>query len=168
MLFDDPGAISEVGERVLMLAPTPRDAAMARSILAESGFMTEVFESYADLARALEEGAGAIILMEEFFALKDAAGLRELLGRQPAWSSLAMIVLSAGKDRLPKAQSALESFANAVLVERPVRIAPLISAIKAALAARRRQYEIRDYIQEIKRSARERDRLYQAAEAANR
>ena len=100
MLFDDPGAISEVGERVLMLAPTPRDAAMARSILAESGFKSEVFEIYEDLARALEEGAGAVILMEEFFASKDAAGLLELLGRQPAWSSLALIVLSAGRDRL--------------------------------------------------------------------
>jgi hypothetical protein len=99
MPSDDSCAPDEIGERVLMLAPTPRDAAMARSILAESGFVSEVFEAYEDLALAVEQGAGAVILMEEFFALKDAAGFLELLQRQPAWSSLTLIVLSAGRDR---------------------------------------------------------------------
>ena len=104
--------------------------------------------------------------MEEFFASEDAGRLLELLGRQPAWSSLPLIVLSAGKGRLSKAGPVLKSLANVVLLERPARIVPLVSAVRAALAARRRQYEIRDYIEEMKRSAEERDRLYQAAEAA--
>lgn len=52
---------------------------------------------------------------------------------------------------------------------------PLVSAIRSALAARQRQYELRDYIERTRRAVEERDRLYKAAnearaeaEAANR
>ena len=163
---EDPGGRDQIGDRVLMLAPTARDGAMARSILADSGIASAVFESFEGLARALEEGAGAIILMEEFFVSADAPRLSELLARQPAWSNLPLVVLSAEKDRLSEARTAARSFSNVVLLDRPARIVPLVSAIKAALAARRRQYEIRDNIEEIRRSAEERDRLYKAAEEA--
>lgn len=156
----------EAGERVLMLAPTSRDAGMARDILAESGFAPQVFGAYEDFARCLGEGAGAVILMEEFFATRDAERLLEVLERQPAWSSLPLIVLSAAKGQPSRAQTALKSFANIVLLERPARIVTLVSAIQAALAARRRQYELRDSIEAMRRTAEERDRLYREAEAA--
>jgi signal transduction histidine kinase/ActR/RegA family two-component response regulator len=163
---DDEGGHDAAGHRVLMLAPTIRDAAMARSVLADSGFAAEVFVAFDELARALEGGAGAVILMEEFFASKDAGPLLDVLGRQPAWSSLPLVVLSAGKGGRSTAEAVIKSFANVVLLERPARIVPLVSAIKAALAARQRQYEIRDNLEQMKRSAEERDQLYRAAEEA--
>jgi signal transduction histidine kinase/ActR/RegA family two-component response regulator len=163
---DDEGGRDAARHRVLMLAPTIRDAAMARSILADSGIAAEVFVAFDELAWALEGGAGAVILMEEFFASKDAGPLLDVIGRQPAWSSLPLIVLSAGKGGRSKAEAVIKSFANVVLLERPARIGPLVSAIRAALAARQRQYEIRDNLEQMKRSAEERDRLYRAAEEA--
>jgi signal transduction histidine kinase/ActR/RegA family two-component response regulator len=165
-MSDDGRSPHELGNRVLMLAPTVRDAAMAKSILAESGFVPEIFQAYDELACALKEGAGAIILMEEFFASDDAGHLLETLKRQPAWSSLSLIVLSSGKNPLSKTGPTIRSLANVVLLERPAHIEPLVSAVRAALTARQRQYELRDNIQEIKRSAEERDRLYKAALAA--
>ena len=114
---EDPGGRDQIGDRVLMLAPTARDGAMARSILADSGIASAVFESFEGLARALEEGAGAIILMEEFFVSADAPRLSELLARQPAWSNLPLVVLSAEKDRLSEARTAARSFSNVVLLE---------------------------------------------------
>ena len=51
----DPG---RPHERVLMLAPTARDAAMARSVLADAGFAPAVFEAFDELADAVREGAG--------------------------------------------------------------------------------------------------------------
>jgi DNA-binding NtrC family response regulator len=156
---EDQGGHDKAGNRVLMLAPTARDAAMARSILADSGFAAEVFGAFDELAHALEGGAEVVVLMEEFFISKDAGPLLDMLGRQPAWSNLPVIVLSAAKGRHAKAEPVMRSLANVVLLERPARIVPLVSAIRAALAARQRQYEIRDNMEQIKRSAEERDRL---------
>ena len=168
---EDPGNRGEFGDRVLMLAPTARDGAMARSILADSGLASAVFESFDELARGLEEGAG-----------RDHPHGRVLQSprtpRRPPrnTSAAARVVQPAargarrhGKDsqRLSEAgPPPIGSFPNVVLLDRPARIAPMVSAIRAALAARRRQYEIRDNIEEIRRSAEERDRLYKAAEEA--
>ena len=104
--------------------------------------------------------------MEEFFASEGTSISWKPSSAQPAWSSLSLIVLRSGSNALSKAEPVIRSLANVVLLERPARIEPLVSAVRAALAARRRQYEIRDNIQEIRRSAEERDRLYRAAEAA--
>jgi signal transduction histidine kinase/ActR/RegA family two-component response regulator len=155
-----------LGFRVLMLAPTVRDATMAQSVLAHAGIEAAVFYAYEEVAAALDKGAGAIILMEEFFSSRYVGHLLETLKRQPAWSSLSLIVLSSGKHPVPKAGPAIDSLANVVLLERPVRIEPLVTAVRAALTARRRQYEIRDNIQEIKLAYEDRDRLYNAAESA--
>ena len=159
----DPHAL---GHRVLMLAPTVRDAAMARSILADSHFAAEVFEAFETFVAAMQHGAGAVILMEEFFVSKDAGVLFAVLKQQPPWSNLPLIVLTTAHGRPSKADHAIKSFANVVLLERPVRIAPLVSAVGAALLARQRQYEIRDNLEQIKRFAAEQDRLYRAAEEA--
>ena len=39
-----------------------------------------------------------------------------------------------------------------MLLERPVRVPTLLSSVRSALRARRRQYEVRDYLIERKRS----------------
>jgi signal transduction histidine kinase/CheY-like chemotaxis protein len=165
-MYEERTSLDRLGYRVLMLAPTVRDATMAQSVLSQSGFEPAVFRSYDDVAHALEKGAGAIILMEEFFDSEYAGDLLEILKRQPPWSSLALIVLSSEKNPSQRARPGIGSLANVVLLERPVHIEPLVTAVRAALTARRRQYEIRDNIQEIKRAAEERDRLYNAAETA--
>ncbi|WP_422923259.1 hybrid sensor histidine kinase/response regulator [Singulisphaera sp. PoT] len=162
----DHRGVDEAADRVLMLAPTARDAEMARGILGESGFTPYVLRAHDDLTRAIEEGAGVVILMEEYFATEESDRLLEVLGRQPAWSSLPIIVLTSGKGHLSRAEAVLKTLANVVLLDRPTRIVPLLSAIRAALAARRRQYELRDSIEEMKRTAEERDRLYREANAA--
>src|SRR5205085_11319255 len=51
---------------------------------------------------------------------------------------------------------------NVTLIERPLRSRTLLSLVDAALRARRRQYEIRNYIEERKRSEEE---LRRATEA---
>src|SRR4051794_38852364 len=96
---DDHGEGSRLARRGLMLAPTPRDGAMAQDILADSGIESAVFDSFDRLTAAVEEGAGALVLMEEFFASDDARSLLEMLVGQPPWSNLPLIVLSSGRAR---------------------------------------------------------------------
>jgi signal transduction histidine kinase len=57
---------------------------------------------------------------------------------------------------------------NAVLLERPVRIATLITAIRSALRARLRQFEIRDYVVERERILESERAARAEAEDANR
>ncbi len=154
------------GLRVLMLAPTPRDAAMALDILAESGIAAAVFDTFDALQAAIDQGAGALILMEEFFSSDDTRALVAGLAAQPAWSNLPLIVLSSGRARQLHAGPILHALPSVVFLERPVRIEPLVSAVRAALAARQRQYEIRDHLEDLRRSAEERQVLYTEAQAA--
>jgi signal transduction histidine kinase/ActR/RegA family two-component response regulator len=62
--------------------------------------------------------------------------------------------VSAARARLP----------GALLIERPVRIENLLSAIRSGLESRRRQYATRDLLTEIQSAASERAALQEAAE----
>ena len=55
----------------------------------------------------------------------------------------------------------LESLGNVSLLERPIEPVTLVSAVKAALRARRRQYEVRDHLVEREHSAARLEELVQ-------
>jgi signal transduction histidine kinase len=57
---------------------------------------------------------------------------------------------------------------NVMLLERPVRVATLVTAVRSAMRARLRQYENRDYIVERDRLLRSERRAREDAEQANR
>src|SRR5438105_6894738 len=80
--------------RVLLLAPTARDAALSRSILDEAGLACTVCEDLRTLCRELEAGAGAMVLPERALDESEAAELVEALERQPAWSDLPILMLT--------------------------------------------------------------------------
>src|SRR4028119_1092022 len=60
----------------------------------EAGRAPAVVEAAGGVADGGREGAGAVLLMEEFFASEDAGRLLEVLSRQPAWSNLPLLVLA--------------------------------------------------------------------------
>jgi signal transduction histidine kinase len=94
-------------------------------------------------------GAGALIIAEEALRIGDIQRLAELMSNQPAWSDFPLILLTLSGEVTAQSQwrqrlrAPLE---RALELERPVRPETLISSVQAALRARRRQYEIRDYI----------------------
>ena len=139
-------------ERVLVVAPTFMDAALSQSILTEAGLTCQLCADPDKLGQIVSEGVGAILLTEELLAAGQAYGLAEALRRQPAWSDIPVLLLSAaGADSSPGAY-AMELFDNVTVLERPVRITNLVSALQAALRARRRQYELRDRLAELERA----------------
>ncbi|HJS22479.1 MAG TPA: PAS domain S-box protein [Steroidobacteraceae bacterium] len=131
-------------ERVLVLAPTAADAALTQSILAEGGLSSCICADLAELIQELASGAGAILLTEETIAREDAPDLVEALQREPAWSDPPiLLVASAGADSRTAAWG-MELLGNVTILERPVRVNTLISALRSALRARYRQYLLRD------------------------
>jgi signal transduction histidine kinase/ActR/RegA family two-component response regulator len=140
-------------ERVLILAPTQRDARISQSILAESGVASLACTTLDELCNEIEAGAGAIVLSEEALRRGGLSRLVEVVAQQPAWSDFPFLVLTGEGADSELALRTLETLGNVTLLERPVRVPALVSAVRAALRARRRQYQIRDHLAEARRIA---------------
>jgi len=138
--------------RVLVLAPRGRDAELAAEILARAGMACRVCADLADLVATATEGAGAALVAEE--ALEgddDERGLLRWAAAQPPWSDFPFVVLAAPRGDIAQGARSpawFDGLGNAVLLERPLGAAALASAVRAALRARRKQYETRAYLAE--------------------
>jgi signal transduction histidine kinase/CheY-like chemotaxis protein len=132
-------------EQVLVLAPHGRDAALAVQLLTRSGLSAVECASMLDLAGALAD-AGCAILTEEALSKDGLAVLVNGLALQPAWSDFPFILLASksatGRDTI----GAWHTLGNVTLLDRPTQSRTLVSAVGAALRARRRQYEVKEAI----------------------
>jgi len=131
-------------DRVLILTATSRDAVLTRDLLATSGIRGEICASFQDLQRRMADGAAAILVAEEAVTLANNASLRAVLVRQPPWSDLPVLVLTRSDSE--EVGAAIRNLGNVTLLERPMRVATLLSTVRTALRARKRQYQIRGYI----------------------
>jgi signal transduction histidine kinase/ActR/RegA family two-component response regulator len=156
-------------ERVLILAPTGRDASLTDKYLAEAGVRVEECAGMKELCEKLSAGAGAALISEEALTTESLRRLLDALGGQPTWSDFPVIVMTTGGGATPVKLGALKSLGeagNITLVERPTRIITLVSTIRAALRARRRQYQVREHLDAEKRAQEERSRLLEEAVVA--
>jgi signal transduction histidine kinase/ActR/RegA family two-component response regulator len=133
--------------RVLVLAPTRADADVTLRVLAQAGLAGEICGSSADLAREILRGAGAVIVTDDVARGDPPSELRFLLDRQPSWSELPILVLA--RPESPRL-AALRTIPGVLLLERPVHIRSLVSAVEAALRARLRQYELRNQLEQTR------------------
>ncbi|MEG8038855.1 PAS domain S-box protein [Sphingomonas sp. LR60] len=137
---------STVSERALVLAPRGRDASLAGAMLAEANLETAACTSLAHLVAELDKGAALVIVTEEAIATADLSALSSWLGGQEEWSDLPFILLTSrggGLERNPAAARHLEVLGNVTFLERPFHPTTLISIVRSAVRARRRQYDAR-------------------------
>jgi signal transduction histidine kinase/ActR/RegA family two-component response regulator len=156
----DPTPVAAEG-RVLVLAPTGRDAGLTRQILDRAGVVNEQCADMAALVRAAAEGVGCLLIAEEALSGGARRELLDLLLAQPGWSDLPVLVLTRHGADSAVASAAVEQLGNVTLLERPVRVAALVSACRVALRARERQYQIRAHLRREaadKQALREADR----------
>lgn len=136
---------------VLVFAPFGKDAALIERVLHQSAVATLVLPNVQGLEAAICEDAGAAILPEEVLQNGTIGVLAQRLSTQPPWSDFPIIVLTGSGMSTASTESAVRSRAplgNVTLLERPLRPVTLISAVRSALIARRRQYEVRDHLSE--------------------
>jgi len=125
---------------------------MANAVLARARITTHYCANLSELVRGLQEGAGAIMLAEEVLADPAAAALTEVLGSQPPWSDVPVLILARqGADSRVIAE-AMDKLANVTVIERPMRVASLISTVRTALRARNRQYQLRGLLDGLRES----------------
>ncbi len=148
--------------RVLVFAPTGRDAALAARVLRTAGIRSQPCEDLEDLRIEMRQGAGAVLLTEEALTAGTMDQLVEIFSSQLPWSDLPVLVFSSRGSQgetLPLATRRLGAAANVILLDRPTRKVTLVSAVRSALRARGRQYEVRDLLLQLERGVRDRDRF---------
>ncbi|HEV2296105.1 MAG TPA: PAS domain S-box protein [Tepidisphaeraceae bacterium] len=132
--------------RVLLLAPTARDGETTRGLLASASIDCFVCHTLGHVCAEAVVGAAAVIVPEEVVLSDEADVLAEQLRQQPVWSDIPVIVLSRSGAESHAVEKALATLGNVTLIERPMRISTLLSAVSAALRARERQYQVRDHL----------------------
>ena len=142
--------ISQLDERILILAPVGRDGPAMASLLVDHGFAAVICESAAELRERISEGAGVLLLTEEALELAQLPEVLEQLQTQPFWSELPLIILThGGESRLARLLDTVAAAAGVItLLERPIGTGTLVRTVEVAVRSRRRQYQVRDLISE--------------------
>ncbi len=144
-----------LSERALVLAPRGRDAEVATGILNAAGIETHVCASLTAVIEALDAGAGFALLTEEALTNADLKPVAGWLADQQEWSDLPFVLLTnrgGGLERNPAATRHLEILGNVTFLERPFHPTTLVSLARSALRGRRRQYEARARLIELRES----------------
>ena len=122
---------------------------MATAVLARSGIETQTCATLPELMREIGSGAGALLVSEEMLSGSGAADLADAVSAQPPWSDLPVLILARQGADSRAITTAMEGMANVTVLERPIRVASLVSALRSALRARRRQYELRKILEDL-------------------
>jgi PAS domain S-box-containing protein len=134
---------------ILILAPAGRDARLAEQALARSGLWCQICSDLDELRREISSGAGAVLIAGEALPRDETADPEFWIGPEPPWSSLPLVVLTGRATPTGfAALRRLEHRSKVTFLERPVPKRTLISTLKGAIEARRRQYLVRDLLAE--------------------
>jgi signal transduction histidine kinase len=162
MTSREPGA--ELESRVLIFAPIGRDAELTRDLLERASIPCGICRSISQLTETLTtDGVGTLLLTEEVLDDPDIEDLLVTLDEQAPWSDVPVLLFAGapGADMEVRAIRSIEILRNVTLLERPIRVAAVLSTVRAALRSRQRQYEVRELLVALHRARAD-------AETANR
>jgi PAS domain S-box-containing protein len=143
-----------LSERALVLAPRGRDSGIAAAMLAEGGIEATACVSLPALIAGLNEGAAFVLITEEAISTANLQELAEWIADQEEWSDIPFVLLThrGGLERNPAAARFLDILGNVTFLERPFHPTTLMSLARSALRGRKRQYEARARLEELRES----------------
>lgn len=139
----------------LILTPRGRDASIAASLLSDVEIASKPVPDLCSLIGALDDDVNMVLVTQEELANADLRDFDAWLKNQPAWSDLPIVVLThagGGPERNPHAARLLELLGNVTFLERPFHPTTFASVVKAAVAARYRQFDARSRMAELAES----------------
>ena len=139
-------------ERVLIMAPVGKDATAMAALLYADGFEVRICAGADECSRQIAAGTGALLLTEEALESPLLSNLLEVLKAQPAWSELPLVILTSGGEsrRARLLDLAAAAAGTVTLLERPISTRTLVRSMQVALRSRRRQYQARDLVIQLK------------------
>jgi signal transduction histidine kinase/ActR/RegA family two-component response regulator len=144
-------------ERVLVFMPTGRDASLVCSTLRNSNIAAQPCADSVELKEEIAKGAGAVLLAEEALQNGTLEELTETFDKQPIWSDIPVVLFASSGQHAETLLETVGTQFNATIVERPIRITMLISAVRAVLRARERQYQTRDLLYQLEQADHQKD-----------
>jgi signal transduction histidine kinase len=138
-------------DKVLIVAPIGADAPNLRGVLLSAGLQPEICSTAADLRASLAGDCGALVLTEEALTIELCDMLGAVFEIQPPWSDVPVVLLATVGVSNSGALAAAKLRGRGrtiTLLERPIRSVTLLATLETLLAARERQYEIRDLLHE--------------------
>jgi signal transduction histidine kinase/CheY-like chemotaxis protein len=144
--------VTTTDRRLLFLAATSRDAATTDAMLSPLGIQLTVCRTFGTLIEGIRFGCGAVLLSEEAVSSSHNEALRSTLAAQPPWSDLPILLLTRPGADSAESGEAVRTFGNVTLLERPLRLATLVTSVRTALRARERQYQLREHLVERARA----------------
>ncbi|CAN5272818.1 hypothetical protein BH10ACI1_BH10ACI1_34400 [soil metagenome] len=143
--------------RVLVLMPTGRDASLVCATLKKAAINAEPCADTDELTEQICAGAGTVLLAEEALEKETLECLTETFEEQPVWSDLPVVLFAGNAQNVEMLAATIGTKFNATIVERPIRIPILISAVRGALRARQRQYQSRNLLNQLEEADRQKD-----------
>ena len=134
--------------RVLLYVQTAEDVSIIQDILAGIGAEGAVCTDVGDLCRRTAQDADAVLLTEQSLVDGALPVLAEAMQNQPDWSDLPVLFVAAGGAESPLAVQAMQELRNVLVLDRPVRLATLASALRMASRVRDKQRQVRDLLEE--------------------
>lgn len=142
-------------ERAVILAPTGRDASVAAALITEAGYYATVCADLVALMHEVERGAGLAVIADEAIKTADLRRLTQWLNEQPSWSDFPIVLLTrqgGGPERNPDAMRLGQALGNVTFIERPFHPTTLVSIVGSAVRGRRRQYQTRAILEDLRES----------------
>jgi two-component sensor histidine kinase len=146
---DGDGPPSAGIDRVLVVAPFRRDAALLQEIFGKYGIGAVSCADPADLARELSLDGAALVMTQEALTRGMLDVLAGHLAAQPNWSELPLVLLLDADHQTGFVLAGLRArlpTSKLMVLQRPVRALELVTTVQTAMAARRRQHQLRDQI----------------------
>jgi two-component system, sensor histidine kinase len=137
---------------VLVFPPSRTDGEATCALLREAGVECAVYYDTNEVTAAIDAGAGALILTDLTLSSVQVQALLETLKRQPPWSDLPVLLLCRSGAASHAVGHVIGQLTNVILLDRPASARALLSASQSALRARKRQYEIRDQLEALRRA----------------
>ena len=136
---------------VHVIAPTGRDADLIQQTLRNNDVNARICVDSIQLLRGDTSEIGPLLIAEEALVPELVRALDDMLRERPAWSDPPLLLLTTAGRETPESQRlARERIAlgDPVLLERPIRSSTLLASVRAALRARKRQFQVRDTLAE--------------------
>lgn len=144
-------AVKQAGAQVLLVAPIGADGRNMAAVLGAAAMDSLLCSDLGAAADEIGESVGALVMTQEAAVPSLYGRLRAVLGNQPPWSDLPIILITTGGDESAFDGETAQSLGvphSLTILERPLRATTLVAAVRAALSSRRRQFEVRDLLQD--------------------
>ncbi len=126
-----------------MIASSKRDATITAKLFEENGFKFCFCDGLNHLCDELQRGCGVTVLSPDVFIRENVSRLVRWLDEQPKWSNLPVVFVAHRDDN---STPVLYEYGNVTILQQPLHIVTLLSAIRSGLASRQKQYELRDLL----------------------